>query len=958
MSPLNPFRRRRQPLDPFEGIDDASFFVFVPAIMSVGLVFSVITLIRDAFRWTGTRARERRTVIEARTVVNELLGEPEHEPSRSGLLSRSAYVFAGLCFIGIALYVAIGSTANFLRPDGYVHDIGWLLAVGWGLSTLFAYLGVVSISVARTWPNPPAWASRPLRTAPLSINPNRVGQGPPLSLTIAIVATALATMIVTLMVVTGRALAKSLDEPFVAWLSEETWLENLGVFDPFGSTLVAVAFVALIGVSGFRCRVMAVVYPTAFVASWMTVEVLQHTTDRPRPSGYDGLESFPSGHMVQVVFITGLLPLALGVLLGSRKITWISRALLVVAAVATGVHRIYLAKHWPLDSLGGLGIGAVVVLTAHWALEHRGWHQRCASCPWSQDPGIVEWKRGVISLRPTVARRFGRAGVITAVVGAAALGVATLTVGLPADPEGSGLGSAVSQPVQLTLAALLAIAGVLAIRWKAVAAFLIAVVAVGLGLFASIEYTPLLAVALTAALLLPAVLIWFSWQPSATLGSIAALALLTASALTGTGLGTREVHEHYFGPAHPESVASGVISNADWLWLGGVAHDRALITAGGLEAGSVATLTSWPADGSGANSTVTDTVDSAGVARFELAGLTPDTEYSYRIGDGDETATGGEDARFSTFDRGAQDLHIALGSCARRGSNGRVFETIAERNPDLYLALGDLHYGNLVSQDPHAHINELGRAVGQPAQSLLFSSVPTAYVWDDHDYGPNDADASSPARQAVSEAYRIAVPAYNVAPDPAAPIAQAFTVGRVRVILTDTRSRRDATTMLGEKQLDWFLEELATTSPTHAVVIWANPTPWIGAASSGGDAWSSYPEERRRIADTIAGAEIHNLVMVSGDAHMVAIDDGTNTDYATDEGGGFPLLHAAALDRPGSVKGGPYSHGTYPGAGQFAELQVADDGGDVVVVTMAGYRWDNTLLVEHRLTIEVPATAD
>ena len=90
--------------------------------------------------------------------------------------------------------------------------------------------------------------------------------------------------------------------------------------------------------------------------------------------------------------------------------------------------------------------------------------------------------------------------------------------------------------------------------------------------------------------------------------------------------------------------------------------------------------------------------------------------------------------------------------------------------------------------------------------------------------------------------------------------------------------------------------------------------------------------------------------MVSGDAHMVAIDDGTNSDYASGGGAGFPVLHAAALDRPGSVKGGPYSDGAFPGGGQYGILAV-DDRADGVTVTLAGRRWDGTTIVEHRFEI-------
>jgi hypothetical protein len=84
--------------------------------------------------------------------------------------------------------------------------------------------------------------------------------------------------------------------------------------------------------------------------------------------------------------------------------------------------------------------------------------------------------------------------------------------------------------------------------------------------------------------------------------------------------------------------------------------------------------------------------------------------------------------------------------------------------------------------------------------------------------------------------------------------------------------------------------------------------------------------------------------MVAGDAHMLAIDDGTNSDYSDGGDAGFPVLQAAALDRPGSVKGGPYSEGTYPGAGQFA-LMTIEDSGDVLRMSWQGYDWELTEIV-------------
>ncbi|MCP4227844.1 MAG: hypothetical protein GY773_31245, partial [Actinomycetia bacterium] len=304
---------------------------------------------------------------------------------------------------------------------------------------------------------------------------------------------------------------------------------------------------------------------------------------------------------------------------------------------------------------------------------------------------------------------------------------------------------------------------------------------------------------------------------------------------------------------------------------------------------------------------------------------------------------------------GPQDLTVVLGSCARSGSNGAVFDAMLFERPDLHLAMGDLHYANLDSTNPADHVREYGRALSQPGQAALFSSVPTGYVWDDHDYGPNDSDGSAPSRLAVSTAYRHAVPNYGVDPDPEASIAQAFTIGRVRFVLTDTRSHRSPESMLGPEQQAWLIEELTSSSRSHALVVWVNPIPWIGAATSVADNWSAYPDDRRAIADGLAEAGVQNLVMVSGDAHMLAIDDGTNSGYASDGSPGFPVLHAAALDRRGSVKGGPYSHGTFPGPGQYGKLVVRDDGASTITVELSGHTWKRAEVLRLELEIAVPS---
>lgn len=149
----------------------------------------------------------------------------------------------------------------------------------------------------------------------------------------------------------------------------------------------------------------------------------------------------------------------------------------------------------------------------------------------------------------------------------------------------------------------------------------------------------------------------------------------------------------------------------------------------------------------------------------------------------------------------------------------------------------------------------------------------------------------------------------------------------------------------------WLKEELTTAAASHELVVWVNPVPWIADAEDGADHWGGYAVERRELADHIAEFEIDNLLMIAGDAHMLAIDDGSNTDFSSNGYPGFPLVHAAALDRPGSVKGGPYSEGSMGGGGQFATIDVVDEG-DAITVTARGLDWDGNELLSYEFSTD------
>src|SRR5690606_32822706 len=171
-------------------------------------------------------------------------------------------------------------------------------------------------------------------------------------------------------------------------------------------------------------------------------------------------------------------------------------------------------------------------------------------------------------------------------------------------------------------------------------------------------------------------------------------------------------------------------------------------------------------------------------------------------------------------------------------------------------------------------------------------------------------------------------------------------------ILTDLRSSRTPVrswqqnpSMMGERQKDWFKQQLLAAKQRGELIAWVNVVPWISRPNPESDTWGGYAADRREIADFLKEHAIANLVILSGDAHMVAMDDGTHSDYATAGGAPVPVIHSAPLDRPGSAKGGPYAIGPFantsvvpPHDGQWVRMSVRNEGGAEVCLGFEGLR--------------------
>lgn len=516
------------------------------------------------------------------------------------------------------------------------------------------------------------------------------------------------------------------------------------------------------------------------------------------------------------------------------------------------------------------------------------------------------------------------------------------------------------EPAQLSILIVVVAGYLVALRWEGTGGGVMVVGAIALGVLASVAYHPVASLFAALAFFIPGALFVLRWQRGKPLVAVAVLTLSMATLLAAGAYASDYVYTYYFGPTHPESpLEAQPVDLVEWIWAGGVGPTSVTVNAKldrPDQAARLAVSESPDMSEPRYSAYATAPSDSEGIVSITLDDLEPDHEYHYAIeadGHMDRTRQG----RFRTFPDGNVSFTIAFSSCARVGSNGSVFDTIRGHDPLLFLITGDFHYSNITTNDLDALLDTMDSQLEQPAQQALYSNSPVAYVWDDHDYGGDGADGASAARPAAVASYRYSVPHYDL-PDDDGAIYQAFTIGRVRFIITDTRSQRSPAadpdgpgkTMLGADQLAWFKQLLLDANGAYPLIVWVNPDPWIAEAAPGADTWGGYATERRAIADFIADNNIEGLAMLSGDAHMLAIDDGTNSDYSSEGSGGFPVMHAAPLDKHSSLKGGPYSEGTSLASGQFGLMTVTDNG-TTVDVEWSGRNYKDEELLRYEFSL-------
>lgn len=227
---------------------------------------------------------------------------------------------------------------------------------------------------------------------------------------------------------------------------------------------------------------------------------------------------------------------------------------------------------------------------------------------------------------------------------------------------------------------------------------------------------------------------------------------------------------------------------------------------------------------------------------------------------------------------------IAFGSCNHEYGEQPLWDPIVSHRPDLWIWLGDNIYGDTDSMPLLKAKYELQNT--NLGYKKLKAKTPIIGIWDDHDYGKNDAGKEYPYRE---ESRNLMYDFLEIPQN--SPLRQkegaygAYNYGsgdrKVKVILLDARYFRDnlekkdkeyilneTGTILGEEQWKWLEQELKNNTAKITIIgsgiqILSKEHPF--------EKWANFPKERARLLQLLETYQVNGAIMLSGDRHIAEI---------------------------------------------------------------------------------------
>jgi len=232
---------------------------------------------------------------------------------------------------------------------------------------------------------------------------------------------------------------------------------------------------------------------------------------------------------------------------------------------------------------------------------------------------------------------------------------------------------------------------------------------------------------------------------------------------------------------------------------------------------------------------------------------------------------------------------FAFGSCNKQRKPQPLWKDIVDSKPQFWLWLGDnIYLDRRTKEHPAWHFPGESYAKQEYAvqmnhsdyQYFLASDIPITGIWDDHDFGVNNAGKEFTGRDITKKLMLefLGIPeGHDVYRREGTYVHH--TLGpsgrRTTVILLDTRTFRDPLgsngDMLGDQQWEWLASILASsTSQVHIIGSTIQVLQDLGPFLRPYDhpeSWAAFPEERCRLFDLLKKHRIPGVIFLSGDVH-------------------------------------------------------------------------------------------
>ncbi len=267
---------------------------------------------------------------------------------------------------------------------------------------------------------------------------------------------------------------------------------------------------------------------------------------------------------------------------------------------------------------------------------------------------------------------------------------------------------------------------------------------------------------------------------------------------------------------------------------------------------------------------------------------------------------------------------IAFGSCSAHFGKQRIWNTVIDKKPDLWIWLGDNIYADTEDMEKMAY--RYAQLDSNMNYQRLKSTVPMIATWDDHDFGGNNLGRHYPKK---AESQQLFLKHFNEPKD--SPrwnqegIYISYTYGsgdrKVKIYMLDTRYHRDdpgpEADMLGEAQWAWLEQEFRSSDATINII--ASSVQFVNEFKPF-ENWVKFPKSQQRLVDLIASTGLKGAFIISGDVHYADISKNTYPPL------GYPIYDftSSGLTHGNQIAGFKNTHrmpGTRFGFRNFATIE-------------------------------------